>query len=45
MNNQRQLYEELAQLPPREISQLLAEVLPDREIRGRMDGSVIMIHA
>ncbi len=45
MNNHRQLYEELAQLPPREISQLLAEVLPYGEIKARMDGSVILIHA
>lgn len=45
MNNHRQLYQELAQLPPREISQLLAEVLPYGEIKARMDGSVILIHA
>ena len=45
MNNHRQIYEELAQLPPREISQLLAEVLPFGEIKARMDGSVILIHA
>ena len=45
MNNHRQLYKELAQLPPREISQLLAEVLPYGEIKARMDGSVILIHA
>lgn len=45
MNNHRQLYKELAQLPPQEISQLLAEVLPYGEIKARMDGSVILIHA
>ncbi len=45
MNIQRQLYQDLAQLPPREISQLLAEVLPYGEIKARMDGSVILIHA
>ena len=45
MHNHRQLYKELAQLPPREIVQLLAEVLPYGEIKARMDGSVIMIHA
>lgn len=45
MNIQRQLYHDLAQLPPQEISQLLAEVLPYGEIKARMDGSVILIHA
>jgi hypothetical protein len=45
MNNHRQLYEELAQLPPRELSQLLAEVLPYGEIQARMDGSVALVHA
>jgi len=45
MNNHNQFYEELAQLPPQEISQLLAEVLPYGEIKARMDGSVILIHA
>ena len=45
MNNHRQLYKELAQLPTYEISQLLAEVLPYGEIKARMDGSVILIHA
>ena len=45
MTNHRQLYQELAQLPPKEISQLLSEVLPYGEIKSRMDGSVVLIHA
>lgn len=45
MNNHRRLYKELAQLPPREISKLLAEVLPYGKIKARMDGSAILILA
>lgn len=45
MNNHRQLYKDLAQLPPRNLTQLLAEVLSYGEIKARMDGSVILIHA
>ena len=45
MNNYYQLYDDLAKLPPLELSQLLAEVLPYGEIKARMDGTVVLIHA
>ncbi len=45
MCNYYQLYQDLAKLPPLELSQLLAEVLPYGEIKARMDGSVVLIHA
>ena len=45
MNNYYQLYEDLAKLPPLELSQLLAEVLPIGEIKARMDGTVVVVHA
>ncbi len=45
MNNYYQLYDDLAKLPPLELSQLLAEVLPIGEIKARMDGTVVVVHA
>ncbi len=45
MNNYYQLYDDLAKLPPQELSQLLAEVLPIGEIKARMDGTVVVVHA
>ncbi len=45
MNNYYQLYEDLAKLPPLELSQLLSEVLPIGEIKARMDGTVVVVHA
>jgi len=45
VNNYYQLYEDLAKLPPLELSQLLAEVLPIGEIKARMDGTVVVVHA
>ncbi len=39
------LYQRLAQLPPQELAQLLAEVFPPGEIEARMDGTVFIIHA
>jgi hypothetical protein len=45
MKIQRQLYQDLAQMPPQELAQLLAEVLPYGEIKARMDGTVALIHA
>jgi hypothetical protein len=45
VNNYYQLYDDLAKLPPLELSQLLAEVLPIGEIKARMDGTVVVVHA
>ncbi len=45
MNNYYQLYKDLAQMPPPELAQLLAEVLPIGEIKARMDGTVVVVHA
>jgi hypothetical protein len=45
VNNYYQLYNDLAKLPPLELSQLLAEVLPIGEIKARMDGTVVVVHA
>jgi len=45
VNNYSQLYNDLAKLPPLELSQLLAEVLPIGEIKARMDGTVVVVHA
>lgn len=45
MNNYLQLYKDMANLPPLELSQLLADVLPIGEIKARMDGTVVVVHA
>jgi len=41
----QKIYSELAQLPTEELTRLLAEVLPYGEIKARMDGTVVLIHA
>ncbi len=45
MNNYIQLYNDLARLPPLELVQILADVLPIGEIKARMDGTVVLVHA
>ena len=45
MNSYLQLYHDLAQLPPSELVQVLSEVLPIHEIKARMDGTVVLVHA
>ena len=43
MNNYLQLYNDMANLPPLELAELLAEVLPIGEIKARMDGTVVVV--
>ena len=45
MNNYLQLYKDMANLPPLELAELLADVLPIGEIKARMDGTVVVVHA
>jgi len=45
MNSYIQLYNDLAQLPAPELVQILADVLPINEIKARMDGTVVLVHA
>jgi len=45
VNNYYQLYNDLAKLPPPELAQMLSEVLPIGEIKARMDGTVVVVHA
>jgi hypothetical protein len=45
MSNYLQLYKDMANMPPLELAELLAEVLPIGEIRARMDGTVVVVHA
>jgi len=41
----QKIYNELAQLPREELARILAEILPYGEIKARMDGTVVLIHA
>ena len=45
MNDYIQLYNDLARLPAPELVQILADVLPIGEIKARMDGTVVLVHA
>jgi len=45
MNDYIQLYNDLARLPAPELVQILADVLPIEEIKARMDGTVVLVHA
>lgn len=45
MNDYIQLYNNLARLPAPELVQILADVLPIGEIKARMDGTVVLVHA
>jgi len=45
VNNYYQLYKDMANLPPLELAELLSDVLPIGEIKARMDGTVVVVHA